>query len=71
MLAWLCKIKSDLLMNLHLAQSFLRDFNRIFGSPDFSLVVVDVFQNSMERRRLPRSRGTNAENDAGDSPLTS
>ena len=43
----------DLRLHLHLAQSFLRDFDRVFRGPDFHVLGVDRSERGMERGRFP------------------
>jgi len=49
------EIEARLAVHLHLAQTLLRDLDRILGRPDLRVGLVEVTHHRMERRRLARA----------------
>ena len=54
----------DLGVDLHLAQARLGDLDRILGGPDLALRDVDVAERRVQRRRLARAGGADAQDHA-------
>ena len=51
------EVDASLFVDLHLAQSLLGDFHRVFGGPDLGVGLVQKFQDAVQRGGLARTRG--------------
>lgn len=51
-------------VHLHLSQTRLRDFDRVFRRPDFPVWGIDERERGVQRRGLSRSRGADTQNHA-------
>ena len=54
------KVKSIFGLHLHLAQTLLRDFDRVFGGPDLHVRRVDGAEDRVQRGGLARAGRTDA-----------